>query len=62
MVAQQLCFCFTRDRLSHSKGEACREERPVCQVAGASEEPGPIAPALMEEVVRRENLVKALVF
>ena len=60
MVAQQLCFCFTRDRLSTSKGEACGEERSVCQVAAASEGSGPIAPALMEEVVRTGNLVKAL--
>ena len=60
MGTQQLRFWFTRDRLSCSKGEACGEERPVCQVAAASEEAGPIAPALMEEVVRRENLVKAL--
>jgi RNA-directed DNA polymerase len=32
----------------------------VCQVATASEGAGPIAAGLMEEVVRRENLVKAL--
>ena len=32
----------------------------MCQVAAASEESGPIVLALMEEVVRRENLVKAL--
>jgi hypothetical protein len=56
MAAQQLRFWFTRDRLSCSKGEACGEERPVCQVAAASEEAGPMAPALMEEVVRKENL------
>ena len=60
MGTQQLRFGFTRDRLSHSRGEACGEARPVCEVAAASEEAGPIAPALMEEVVRRENLVKAL--
>jgi RNA-directed DNA polymerase len=60
MGTQQLRFWFTRDRLSCSEGEARGEERPVCQVAAASKEPGPIAPALMEEVVRRENLVKAL--
>ena len=60
MAAQQLRFSFTRDRLSCSKGEACGEEGPVRQVAAASKEAGPIAPALMEEVVRRENLVKAL--
>ena len=60
MVAQQLRFWFTRDPLSCSAGEARGEERPVCQVAAASKESGPIAPALMEEVVRRENLVKAL--
>ena len=32
----------------------------MCQVATASEGAGPIAAGLMEEVVRRENLVKAL--
>ena len=60
MVTQQLHFSFTRDRPSSTKGEACGEERSVRQVATASGGSGPIGPALMEEVVRRENLVRAL--
>jgi len=60
MVAQQLRFSFTRDRVSSSKGEACGEGRSVRQVAAASGGTGPIGPALMEEVVRRGNLAKAL--
>ena len=60
MVAQQLRFRFTRDRLLSPEGEAYGEGGSVCQVAAASEGSGPIEPALMEEVVRRENLVRAL--
>ena len=60
MVAQQLHFSFTRDRVSSSKGEASGEEGSVRQVAAASGGTGPIGLALMEEVVRRENLVRAL--
>lgn len=60
MVAQQLHFSFIGDRPSSSKGEASGEERAVRQVAAASGGTGPIGLALMEEVVRRENLVKAL--
>jgi RNA-directed DNA polymerase len=60
MVAQQLRFEFQRDRPSHSNGEACGEGASVCQVTAASERAEPIKTAVMEEVVRRENLKKAL--
>jgi RNA-directed DNA polymerase len=58
MVAQQLQFEW--DRPARSKGEACGEEGSVCQVTAASERTEPIKTAVMEEVVRRENLKKAL--
>ena len=60
MVAQQVRFEFQRDRASHSKGEACGEEGSACQETAASERTKPIKTAVMEEVVRRENLKKAL--
>ena len=60
MAAQQLQFEFQRGRPSHSKGEACGEEGSVCQVTAASERAKPIKAVVMEEVVRRENLKKAL--
>jgi RNA-directed DNA polymerase len=60
MAAQQLRFEFQRDRPSHSKGKACGGEGSVCQVTAASERTKPIKPIVMEEVVRRENLKKAL--
>jgi RNA-directed DNA polymerase len=60
MEAQQLRFEFQRDRTLHSKGEACGEQGSVCQVTAASERTEPIKTAVMEEVVRRENLKKAL--
>jgi group II intron reverse transcriptase/maturase len=58
MAAQQLQFEW--DRPSRSKGEACGEEGSECQVTGASERTEPIKTAMMEEVVRRENLKKAV--
>jgi RNA-directed DNA polymerase len=58
MVAQQLQFKW--DQPSGSKGEARGEGDSVCQVAGASERTEPIKSVVMEEVVRRENLKKAL--
>ena len=58
MVTQQLRFGW--DRVSGSEGEAQGEERSVCQVATASERTEPPKGVTMEEVVRRENLQKAL--
>ncbi len=58
MAAQQLQFKW--DRPSSSKGEACGEEGKVCQVAAASERTEPVKTGMMEEVVRRENLIRAL--
>jgi len=58
MVTQQLQFGW--DRVSNSEGEAQGEERSVCQVATASEKTEPPKGVTMEEVVRRENLQKAL--
>jgi hypothetical protein len=58
MVTQQLQFGWNRD--SSSEGEAQGEERSVCQVATASERTEPPKGVTMEEVVRRENLQKAL--
>jgi len=53
MVPQQLQFEW--DRPSRSKGEACGEER-----SAVSKRTEPIKTAVMEEVVRRKNLKKAL--
>jgi RNA-directed DNA polymerase len=58
MAPQQLRFKW--DRLSRSKGETRGEEYSVCQVRAASERTEPIKIVSMEEVVRRENLTKAL--
>jgi hypothetical protein len=58
MAAQQLQFKW--DQSSSPKGEACRKEDPVCQVKAASERTEPEKNVVMEEVVRRENLIKAL--
>ena len=58
MAAQQLQFKW--DQPSSSKGEACREEGKACQVVAASERTEPVKTVMMEEVVRRENLTKAL--
>lgn len=58
MAAQQLQFNW--DRPSGSNGEACGEGGEVCQVAAASERTEPGKTVMMEEVVRRENLVRAL--
>jgi RNA-directed DNA polymerase len=58
MVTQQLHFGWDRD--SNSEGEGQGEERSVCQVATASERTEPPKGVTMEEVVRRENLQKAL--
>jgi len=58
MVPQQLQFQW--DRSSSSKGEAGEESASVCQMTEASETPRPANPRLMEEVVQRENLIKAL--
>ena len=60
MVTQQLRFEFTGDRLSRSKGETRGQENSVCQVTAASERTEPIKNVSIEEVVRRENLAKAL--
>jgi group II intron reverse transcriptase/maturase len=58
MVAQQLQFKW--DQPSDSKGETCGEGGKVCQVAAASERTEPVKTVMMEEVVRRENLIRAL--
>jgi RNA-directed DNA polymerase len=58
MATQQLQFKW--DRPTCSKGEACGEEGKVCQVAAASERTEPVKTVVMEEVVRRENLIRAL--
>jgi RNA-directed DNA polymerase len=58
MAAQQLHFEW--DRPSRPEGEARRGEGSVCQVTVASERTEPIEGVSMEEVVRRENLKKAL--
>ena len=58
MAAQQLHFKW--DRPSCSKGEARGGEESVCQVAAASERSEPAKTVVMEEVVRRENLIRAL--
>lgn len=58
MAAQQLQFKW--DRPSSSKGEACGEGGAVCQVAAASERTEPVKTVMTEEVVRRENLIRAL--
>jgi len=60
MVTQQLRFEFTGDRPSRSNGETRGEEGSVCQVRAASERTEPLETVVMEEVVRRENLTKAL--
>jgi len=58
MVAQQLQFKW--DQPSSSKGEACGEGGKVCQVTAASERTEPVKTVMMEEVVRRENIIRAL--
>lgn len=58
MAAQQLQFKW--DRPSGSKGEACGEGGEVWQAAAASERTEPVKTVMMVEVVRRENLIKAL--
>jgi RNA-directed DNA polymerase len=58
MAAQQLQFDW--DRPLSSKGEAGGEKGSVCQVMAASERTQPTKTAVIEEVVRRENLKKAL--
>jgi RNA-directed DNA polymerase len=60
MVPQQLRFGFTGDRPLRSNGEAYGEEGSVCQLRAASERAEPLETVVMEEVVRRENLTKAL--
>ena len=58
MVPQQLHFEW--DRSSRSKGKVRREEDSVCRVAAASERTEPIKSVVIEDVVRREDLKKAL--
>jgi RNA-directed DNA polymerase len=58
MAPQQLHFEW--DRSSRPKGETRGEGDKVCQVAAASERTEPIKSILMEEVVRTENLKRAL--
>jgi RNA-directed DNA polymerase len=58
MAAQQLQFKW--DRPSGSKGEARGGEGKACQVAAASKRTEPVKTVVMEEVVRRENLIRAL--
>ena len=58
MAPQHLHFEW--DRSSCSKGETRGEEESVYQVTAASERTEPIKSVSMKEVVRRENLKKAL--
>ena len=58
MVAQQLQFDWNRP--SGPTGEARGEAGPVCQVPAASANAEPIKSVTMEEVVRKENLRRAL--
>ena len=58
MVTQQLQFDW--DRPLGFNGETAGEKGPVCQVPVASERGEPAKTIVMEEVVRRENLKKAL--
>jgi RNA-directed DNA polymerase len=58
MVPQQLQFEWGRGPCP--RGEARREEPAACQAAAASKEPEPAEGVVMEEVVRRENLKRAL--
>jgi len=58
MVAQQLHFEW--DRPSCSKGESRGKGGSARQVTAASKRTEPLKTAVMEEVVQRENLKKAL--
>ena len=58
MVAQQLQFDWNRP--SGPAGEAQGEKEPVCQVPTVSPAAEPIKSVTMEEVVRKENLRRAL--
>jgi RNA-directed DNA polymerase len=58
MAPQQLHFEWNRP--SCLKGEACEERESVCQVTAASEGTEPANRVVMEEVVQKENLRKAL--
>ena len=58
MVPQQLYFEWNRS--SEPMGEAFGEKESVCQVTAASEGTEPAKDVVMEEVVRKENLRKAL--
>jgi len=58
MAAQQLHFDW--DRPLSSEGEAGGEKGVVCQVRASSERTEPAKSPVMEEVVRRANLKKAL--
>jgi RNA-directed DNA polymerase len=58
MAAQQLEFDW--DRPPGPAGEAQGEAAPVCQVPAASPTAEPIKSVTMEEVVRKENLRRAL--
>jgi group II intron reverse transcriptase/maturase len=60
VMVEQLTFSFWKGRTVRFEGEAFGETGSVRQVTTASDGTGPMAPGLMEEVVRRENLVKAL--
>jgi RNA-directed DNA polymerase len=60
MVAQQLLIEYTWNRPACPEGEARGTAQAVCQVTAASERTEPTKNRLMEEVVRRENLKKAL--
>ena len=50
---------FVGDLLTDPKGEARREEGKVYQAIPALERTEPIVADLMEQVVRRENLIRA---
>ena len=58
MAAQQLPLKWGRS--ANPEGEARKETGAVCQVSTASDNAEPINSVTMEEVVRKENLLKAL--
>lgn len=58
MAAQQLQFEWGRS--ANPEGEARKDTKPVFQVSTASDNAEPISIVTMEEVVRKENLLKAL--
>ena len=59
VVMQQLSL-FDENLLSSPKGEACRDDGKAHQATTASERTKPMMADLMDQVVNRENLIRAL--